>query len=131
MARRSAKLLRFENTLYKYNTEAQTWSIDTINLNQLDKQIDISEKGTYASCKRMSQKINPILLRKGFLDAWDCLPYIDYNETKTLNRYSFYMPPLIPSPKHPGKLFLHTNLLTPKTLMLLSNHVTLLDYPGH
>jgi hypothetical protein len=89
MARRSAKLLRFENTLYKYNTEAQTWSIDTINLNQLDKQIDISEKGTYASCKRMSQKINPILLRKGFLDAWDCLPYIDYNETKTLNN-TFY-----------------------------------------
>ena len=70
MARRSAKLLRFENTLYKYNTESQAWTIDTIDLNQTSKQVDISEKGTYASCKRMSQKVNPILLRKGSLNIW-------------------------------------------------------------
>jgi len=89
MARRSAKLLRFENTLYKYNTESQAWTIDTIDLNQTSKQVDISEKGTYASCKRMSQKVNPILLRKGFLNTWDSLPYINYNESKTLEN-TFY-----------------------------------------
>ena len=40
MARRSAKLLRFENTLYKYNTDSKEWIIDAIDLNQTDKQVD-------------------------------------------------------------------------------------------
>lgn len=91
MARRSAKLLRFENTLYKYNTESQAWTIDTIDLNQNNKQVDISEKGTYASCKRMSQKVNPTLLRKGFLNTWDSLPYINYNnEFNTLENIFYF-----------------------------------------
>ena len=44
MARRSSKLLRFENSLYKYNSESQTWTIENVDLNQTSKQIDISEK---------------------------------------------------------------------------------------
>jgi hypothetical protein len=89
MARRSAKLLRFENTLYKYNTESQAWAIDAINLNQTDKQVDFSEKGTYATCKHMSQKVNPISLRKGFLNTWDSTPYINYKESDILEN-TFY-----------------------------------------
>ena len=82
MARRSAKLLRFENTLYKYNTDSKEWVIDAIDLNQTDKQVDFSEKGTYATCKHMSQKVNPISLRKGFLNTWDSASYINYKELK-------------------------------------------------
>jgi len=82
MARRSAKLLRFENTLYKYNTDSQEWVIDAIDLNQTDKQVDFSDKGTYATCKHMSQKVNPISLRKGFLNTWDSTSYINYKELK-------------------------------------------------
>ena len=33
MARRSTKLLRFENTLYRYKRDDQTWTIDSINDN--------------------------------------------------------------------------------------------------
>ena len=80
MARRSSKLLRFENSLYKYNSESRTWTIENVDLNQTSKQIDISEKGTYASCKRMSQKVNPVSLRKGFLDSWNSTQYINYKE---------------------------------------------------
>ena len=81
MARRSAKLLRFENTLYKYNNDSQEWVIDAIDLNQTDKQVDFSDKGTYATCKHMSQKVNPISLRKGFLNTWDSISYINYKES--------------------------------------------------
>jgi len=89
MARRSAKLLRFENSLYKYNSESQTWTIENVDLNQTSKQIDISEKGTYASCKRMSQKVNPISLRKGFLNSWNSTQYINYKESNII-KSSFY-----------------------------------------
>ena len=84
MARRSSKLLRFENSLYKYNSESQTWTIENVDLNQTSKQIDISEKGTYASCKRMSQKVNPVSLRKGFLDSWNSTQYINYKESNLI-----------------------------------------------
>lgn len=89
MARRSAKLLRFENSLYKYNSESQTWTIENVDLNQTAKQIDISEKGTYASCKQMSQKVNPVSLRKGFLDTWNSTQYINYKEPNIIKN-SFY-----------------------------------------
>ena len=89
MARRSAKLLRFENSLYKYNTESQSWVIDPVNFKQFEKQVDLSEKGTYATCKRMSQKVNPISLRKGFLNTWDSLTYINYKQSKILEN-TFY-----------------------------------------
>jgi len=89
MARRSAKLLRFENTLYKYNTESQVWNIDSINLNQVNKQVDLFEKGTSATCKHMSQKVNPISLRKGFLNTWDSISYINYKESNVLKN-TFY-----------------------------------------
>jgi ribosomal protein S3 len=89
MARRSAKLLRFENTLYKYNTESQAWTIDSINLNQVNILVDLFEKGSSATCKHMSQKVNPISLRKGFLNTWDSIPYINYKESNILEN-TFY-----------------------------------------
>lgn len=88
MARRSAKLLRFENSLYKYSADSQKWIIDNVDFNQPTNQVDISEKGTYASCKRMSQKVNPVSLRKGFLNAWDSTGYINYSESDIIkNRF--------------------------------------------
>jgi len=76
MARRSTKLLRFENSLYKYDKEKQNWAVEFINLMKAETNIDLFEKGTYATCKHMSQKVNPILLRKGFSNTWDQLPFI-------------------------------------------------------
>ena len=90
MARRSSKLLRFENSLYKYNSESQTWTIENVDLNQTSKQIDISEKGTYASCKRMSQKVNPINFRRGTSVNWDSLYHRNYKEFNLLECNSFH-----------------------------------------
>ena len=90
MARRSTKLLRFENSLYRYDKEKQNWSIEFINLMKSEVQTDLFEKGTYATCKHMSQKVNPILLRRGFANAWDQLPFINYKENNILkNKFYF------------------------------------------
>jgi ribosomal protein S3 len=110
MARRSSKLLRFENSLYKYNSESQTWTIENVDLNQTSKQIDISEKGTYASCKRMSQKVNPVSLRKGFLDSWNSTQYINYKESNLIKN-SFYF-----------ELFIRNYIES-----ILQNHYSFLD----
>jgi hypothetical protein len=89
MARRSTKLLRFENSLYKYDKEKQNWAVEFINLMKAETNIDLFEKGTYATCKRMSQKVNPILLRKGFSNSWDQLPFINYKENN-IYKNKFY-----------------------------------------
>jgi hypothetical protein len=68
MARRSAKLLRFENTLYKYDNVTQSWKVDNLKLIADDN--DLFDAGTHATCKHMSQKVSPIKLRRGFLDDW-------------------------------------------------------------
>jgi hypothetical protein len=69
MSKRSTKLLSFENSLYKYNKENQLWKMNKFSISGINDNIDIFEKGTLSTCKRMSQKINPNLLRKGFLDS--------------------------------------------------------------
>jgi hypothetical protein len=89
MARRSTKLLRFENSLYKYDKEKQNWAVEFINLMKAETNIDLFEKGTYATCKHMSQKVNPILLRKGFSNTWDQLPFINYKENN-IYKNKFY-----------------------------------------
>ena len=89
MARRSTRLLRFENSLYKYNKLENNWVIDPVNFLGTNNQLDILEKGTYATCKHMSQKVNPILLRRGFLNTWSTALFIDYR-SKLVQQNLFY-----------------------------------------
>ena len=85
MGRRSTKLLRFENSLHRYNKDNQNWSVDSVNHFKVDAVSNPLEKGTFSTCKRMSQKTNPILLRKGFLDTWGSTFFTDYKESKVSN----------------------------------------------
>ena len=80
MARRSTKLLRFENTLYRYRREDQNWSIDSVNENITKDRVDIFDQGTYATCKHMSQKVNPNVFRLGFTKEWLSTVFLDYNQ---------------------------------------------------
>ena len=104
MARRSTKLLRSENTLYRYRREDQIWSIDSVNENLSKDRVDISDQGTYATCKHMSQKVNPNVFRLGFTKEWSSTVYLDYNQDisrknkfylhlflQNPNWYSFYL----------------------------------------
>ena len=87
MARRSTKLLRFENTLYHYKRDDQTWTIDSVNDSNSKKQIDLFDKGTQATCKHMSQKVNPNLFRLGFTKEWSSTSFLSYaTETSTDNK---------------------------------------------
>ena len=60
MARRSTKLLRFENSLYNYDQKDHTWAIQPINIQNDKTKFDLFDSGTHSVCKRMSQKVNPI-----------------------------------------------------------------------
>ena len=71
MARRSTKLLRFENNLYRYDKENQEWKTSPLSFSNSEDSVDLFEKGSLSTCKHMSQKINPNLLRKGFLHSWE------------------------------------------------------------
>ena len=44
MARRSTKLLRFENSLYKYDKEKQNWAVEFINLMKAETSFRICLK---------------------------------------------------------------------------------------
>lgn len=90
MGRRSTKLLRFENSLHRYNKDNQNWSIDSVNRFKIDTVINPLDKGTFSTCKQMSQKINPTLLRRGFLDTWRSTFFTDYKELKVSNNI-FYI----------------------------------------
>lgn len=76
MARRSTKLLRFENTLYKYDNKTQLWIIDNVKTNS-DRD-DLFDSGTHATCKHMSQKVVPTKLRRGVLDSWSLTSFVNY-----------------------------------------------------
>lgn len=89
MARRSTKLLRFENSIYRYDKKENSWSVDSVNNLRQETKVNVIDKGTHASCKHMSQKVNPIILRRGFLDYWDSTSYIYFKETIVSNN-SFY-----------------------------------------
>ena len=89
MARRSTKLLRFENSIYRYDKMENSWSVDSVNNLRQETKVNVIDKGTHASCKHMSQKVNPIILRRGFLDYWDSTSYISFKETIVSNN-SFY-----------------------------------------
>jgi len=89
MARRSTKLLRFENSIYRYDKTESSWSVDSVNNLRQETKVNVIDKGTHASCKHMSQKVNPILLRRGFLDYWDSTKYISFKET-VISANSFY-----------------------------------------
>jgi len=92
MARRSTKLLRFENTLYRYKRDDQTWSIDSVNENNSKKSIDLFEKGTHATCKHMSQKVNPLAFRLGFTKEWCSSTFLNYkNENVISNTFYFQL----------------------------------------
>jgi small subunit ribosomal protein S3 len=71
MARRSTKLLRFENSLYNFDKVNSAWKIPTVETSV--KERDLFDSGTHSTCKRMSQKVSPISLRKGYLTTWDSL----------------------------------------------------------
>ena len=85
MARRSTKLLRFENSIYRYDKDRHTWSAGSVNDLSKETKINVVDKGTNATCKHMSQKVNPILLRRGFLDYWDSTSYINFKELSINN----------------------------------------------
>lgn len=88
MARRSAKLLRFENTLYKYDNVTQSWKVDNLKLIADDN--DLFDTGTHATCKHMSQKVSPIKLRRGFLDDWSIATFLNYKNLKVSKTNLFY-----------------------------------------
>tara|TARA_B110001450_G_scaffold4597_1_gene4737 strand:- start:4657 stop:5595 length:939 start_codon:yes stop_codon:yes gene_type:complete len=88
MARRSAKLLRFENTLYKYDNITQSWKVD--NLKLIADNNDLFDTGTHATCKHMSQKVTPTKLRRGFLDHWSMATFLDYKDSKVSKINLFY-----------------------------------------
>lgn len=90
MARRSTKLLRFENTLYRYKREDQTWNIDSVNDNTSTAKVDIFDKGTHATCKHMSQKVNPTVFRLGFTKEWPSTTYLNYKENNSA-KSRFYL----------------------------------------
>lgn len=94
MSKRSTKLLSFENSLYKYNKENQLWKMNKFSISGINDNIDIFEKGTLSTCKRMSQKINPNLLRKGFLDSWSFTSYLNFKE-KSFYKNTFFIKILI------------------------------------
>lgn len=88
MARRSLKLLRFENTLYKYDSINQSWNIDHTKMNADNDLFDI---GTHATCKHMSQKVTPTKLRRGFLNTWPLNTFVDYkNKLTNLENVFFF-----------------------------------------
>tara|TARA_B110001450_G_scaffold255466_1_gene283082 strand:- start:958 stop:1887 length:930 start_codon:yes stop_codon:yes gene_type:complete len=90
MARRSTKLLRFENTLYRYKRDDQTWTIDSVNDNISKKQVDLFDKGTQATCKHMSQKVDPNLFRLGFTKEWSSTPFVSYAEKTSIDNKLFF-----------------------------------------
>ena len=63
MARRSTKLLRFENSIYRYNKEENSWIVNSVNNLTQETKVNVVDKGTNATCKHMSQKVNPISFR--------------------------------------------------------------------
>jgi hypothetical protein len=87
MARRSIKLLRFENTLYKYDNINQSWSIDNLKKASDD---DFFDTGTHATCKHMSQKVTPTKLRRGYLDTWSTDTFVNYNNKTNNLKNIFY-----------------------------------------
>ena len=80
MARRSTKLLRFENSLYSYKPATNKWVVDPVNLTNSKQVSDLFDKGTYATCKHMSQKVNPLSFRMNVTNTWDSLFYKTYKE---------------------------------------------------
>tara|TARA_B100000787_G_scaffold134087_1_gene102939 strand:+ start:443 stop:1372 length:930 start_codon:yes stop_codon:yes gene_type:complete len=90
MARRSTKLLRFENNLYSYDKENQIWKTNPISFSKAEDSVDLFEKGSLSTCKHMSQKINPNLLRTGFLHSWDFSSFLEFKVSSYLNNNFFF-----------------------------------------
>jgi len=76
MTRRSTRLMRLENSLYSYNSINESWDIKEIT--PTNKTLDIFERGSYFTCKHMSQKVNPISFRISNNKTWNSAWYTDY-----------------------------------------------------
>ena len=87
MARRSTKLLRYENSLYKYNNKTQSWDVDNIRTIVDNNLFDI---GTHATCKHMSQKVTPTKFRRGSLYSWPITTFFSYKHNLTTLNNIFY-----------------------------------------
>ena len=90
MARRSTKLLRFENSLYNYDQKNHTWTVQSINIQNDKTKFDLFDSGTHSVCKRMSQKVNPVNFRRGTSVNWDSLYHRNYKEFNLLESNSFH-----------------------------------------
>ena len=79
MTRRSTRLMRLENSLYTYNSQTEAWDIKEVHEDQINlTSTDLFEKGSYFTCKHMSQKTSPISIRLDNIDTWDSLWYSKY-----------------------------------------------------
>jgi hypothetical protein len=71
--------MRLENSLYTYNSQTEAWDIKEVHEDQINlTSTDLFEKGSYFTCKHMSQKTSPISIRLDNIDTWDSLWYSKY-----------------------------------------------------
>ena len=112
MARRSTKLLRFENSLYNYDQKNHTWTVQSINIQNDKTKFDLFDSGTHSVCKRMSQKVNPINFRRGTSVNWDSLYHRNYKEFNLLECNSFHKELLVT--KYLDNVFTNLNIFSNK-----------------
>ena len=112
MARRSTKLLRFENSLYNYDQKNHTWTVQSINIQNDKTKFDLFDSGTHSVCKRMSQKVNPVNFRRGTSVNWDSLYHRNYKEFNLLESNSFHKELLIT--KYLNNVFTNLNIFLNK-----------------
>jgi ribosomal protein S3 len=78
MTRRSTRLMRSENSLYRYDKKKGSWAIKGINQINSKGTNNLFELGSYFTCKHMSQKVNPISFRISNNTTWNSTWFSDY-----------------------------------------------------
>lgn len=106
MNRRNSRALRVENFLYDYNVKSGKW----LPKNRFVSE-DLFKNGVFYTCKRMSQKTNPVGFRLGNTRFWD------FSWVAPKNLYSKFLQEDLAIRKYLANVFAHIGFGTSKILI--------------